>query len=250
MRRSESIAVERVIHTIDHPVWIVDGVGGIVTINRSALSTMGYGDDKSLVGQNCHTLFHHSHLDGSDYHQSDCPLFHRTRQDHSATAARRGTEWFIRRTGTVVPIAWSTTTLEVDSATLTMISLDVLAHQPSTVIPGTGRQARQSVLDRKQIYHRACRMIAATSDDPELTPARIATRLHVSLRYLQVAFAEADDSPARRIRHVRLDRALCLLESGFGAAEAGEQAGFSDPTTFRRLFRRRFDTNPAQRRRR
>jgi AraC-like DNA-binding protein len=64
------------------------------------------------------------------------------------------------------------------------------------------------------------------------------------------AFAEAGETPAQRIRHARLERARGLLEIGFGVAEAGERAGFSDPSTFRRIFRRTFDVSPLEWRRR
>lgn len=242
MKCSESIAVQRIIHSIDQPAWIMDGLGRITTINAAALSAMGYAGDASVIGQNSHRLFHHSHVDGSDYQQTDCPLFHRSPIGNT----RRGTEWFINRAGSIIPVQWSTTTLDADSTESRMITLSILARHTPTAITHAGRR---SILHKKQVYGNACRIIAVTSDNPELTPAKIAAQLHVSLRYLQAAFTEAGESPAQRIRIARLERALNLLESGFGVREAGEQAGFSEPSTFRRLFHQHFGVTPVERRR-
>lgn len=249
MRCSESIAVQRIIHCIDQPTWIAGETAEIVAINDSALSVMGYADYDCIIGQNSHLLFHHSRLDGSEYRQADCPLFHRPPMGKPETAVRRGAEWFIKRTGSIVPVEWSTTTLEVDSTELTMVSLNILGRDTPTATMSATGQGRRSDLDRKQVYKRAYRIITTTSDDRGLTPKGIAAQLHVSLRYLQSAFAEAGESPAQLIRLTRLQRALGLLESGFGVAETAERAGFSDPSTFRRNFQRHFNATPLERRR-
>lgn len=243
MKCIESTAVQRIIHNINQPVWIVDGLGRITTINSSALSAMGYASEVTVIGQNSHKLFHHSRLDGSDYHQADCPLLH----ESPTRSAGHGTEWFIKKTGSVVPVEWSTTALEADS---TMITLNILACHVPTAITHVVEKGRRSILDKKNIYTRACQIITATSDNRELTSARVAAQLHVSLRYLQSAFAEAGETPAQRIRVVRLERALNFLESGFGVKESGERAGFSEPSTFRRSFRQYFGATPIERRRR
>ncbi|WP_150242884.1 AraC-like ligand-binding domain-containing protein [Nocardiopsis quinghaiensis] len=85
--------------------------------------------------------------------------------------------------------------------------------------------------------------------DPELTPAVLARRHSVSVRYATALFAESGTSPAAYIRDQRLRRAYRALtdprQSHRTVAGIAARVGFRDRTTFTRAFVRRYGTTPA-----
>ncbi|MDO3646273.1 helix-turn-helix transcriptional regulator [Nocardia mangyaensis] len=237
-----AIAVARqVIGSMDQAAWVIDPGGRIVMINRSALSALGYRTDDDVVGSCSHAAFHHHHIDGEPYEPSSCPILHATRRP---LRYRGGTEWMIRRTGTALPVSWSASELQLDAAKLMLVTLTVLDRLDDEPFTQAVRE-RASALERRALYEKACDLIAVQAGDPELAPNAIAHQLHVSLRHLQTAFAEAGTSPARSIRVARLSRAANLLESGLTVTEVVGQSGFADPSTFRRAFRRHYGTPPT-----
>lgn len=84
--------------------------------------------------------------------------------------------------------------------------------------------------------------------DPELTPALLAERLHVSLRTLHRAFASAGEPVAAFIRRRRLEEARGALGSATrrSVSEIAAHWQFSDTSHFIRTFRRRYGQTPAE----
>ena len=74
----------------DHPLWrdrvalllesTGDGIFGVdlegrcIFANGAAGAMLGHAVD-AMIGRNMHRLIHHSHVDGSAYHEHDCPIF-------------------------------------------------------------------------------------------------------------------------------------------------------------------------------
>jgi AraC-like DNA-binding protein len=91
------------------------------------------------------------------------------------------------------------------------------------------------------------------SDDPDLTPADVAARHHVSLRYMQRLFADAGQSPAAYLHDERMARAIRLLadprEIDRPISAIASASGFALTDTFIRSFRRRFGRTPGEYRR-
>lgn len=240
MGTTDITTAQAVIGSIDQPAWVLDRAGEIATINEPALATFGYAPDE-VLGRCSHDRFHHSHLDGAAYARAACPIVAQTPRGHG-----RGNDWFIRKSGAVLPASWARSPLCLDDAEMTLITLRVLDGLPESPV-GTPEPARRvSVLERRALHRAACDLITARATDPELAPAGIARELHVSLRHLQAAFAEAGDTPAQRIRTARLTRAADLIRSGLTVAEVVDRTGFADPSTFRRAFRRHFGAAPTQ----
>ena len=232
---------QQVIRSIDQPAWVLDDCGKILTINHAALSTLGYRGDDEVLGTCSHSLFHHSHLDGGHYERSACPVL------NPAGAHSHGNEWFIQRSGAPLPVSWSRSPINLDSRDLTMITLQVLNRMTEATGDRPPRE-RASDLGRRALYKQACELIAARSHDPLLDPAALARALHVSLRHLQTAFSQANDSPAQHIRMSRLTRAIDLIQAGSTVSDAVHHAGFADQSTFRRAHRRHFKTSPTEQR--
>ncbi|MGX1807552.1 helix-turn-helix domain-containing protein [Nocardia sp. NPDC055321] len=240
------IAVARqVIQSMDQAAWVVDPAGRIVMINGSALSAFGYRSDDDVVGGCSHAAFHHTQVDGEPYDRSSCPILRASRGVHPAGT---GAEWMIRRTGVALPVSWSASKLCLDAAPLTLIALTVLdRHSTGEQGPEHIVRERASVLQRRALHGKACDLIAIHAADPGLSPAVLARTLHVSLRHLQTAFAESGTTPAHAIRVARLTRAAALLEAGRTVADVVELSGFTDPSTFRRAYRRHFGTGTSPR---
>ncbi len=80
------------------------GIDGNCTfLNRAAARMLGLTEDQAL-GQNLHTLAHHSHLDGSPYAVDDCPIY---RAFRTGEGCRVNTEVFWRGDGVPFPVEYS-----------------------------------------------------------------------------------------------------------------------------------------------
>lgn len=85
-------------------VYAVDEAGVVLFANTSAVSILGYPSEDELIGRPSHATIHHSHPDGSAFPEADCPLL-RPRQ--TGETVRVEQDWFVRRDGTFVPVAYS-----------------------------------------------------------------------------------------------------------------------------------------------
>lgn len=108
--------------------------------------------------------------------------------------------------------------------------------------------ARQVLMMRVQAFARE------HLADPDLTPAVLAKRHNISLRYLQQLFAELDTSPARWIREERLTRCHAALRNPaydhLTVAAIGERWGLPGPSHISRLFREQYGLTPREFRKR
>lgn len=95
--------------------------------------------------------------------------------------------------------------------------------------------------------------IAAQFTDPELTPARLAQQLGVSLRRLQRTFSAAGTTIEREIRSARVDHAISLLSDEaydrLNIAEVAGYAGFSGTASLSRALRTEDHGSPSTLRR-
>jgi len=81
--------------------------------------------------------------------------------------------------------------------------------------------------------------------DPDLDTHRIAQRLGVSARYVQILFAEMATTPSAFIRGRRLELAARRLAAAGSATitDVAYAVGFNDLSSFCRAFRQRFDVS-------
>jgi PAS domain S-box-containing protein len=90
----------------------VDQEGKITFVNPATCQMLGYSPDQ-LIGQNLHSLIHHSHADGSPYPRENCPMY----QSFSlGTASHVDDEVLWRKGGTSFPAAYSSTPVRKDGA--------------------------------------------------------------------------------------------------------------------------------------
>jgi len=55
-------------------IFGLDETGKVTFMNRAATIMLGWEQDE-LIGKSHHELVHHSHSDGSKYHENDCPIY-------------------------------------------------------------------------------------------------------------------------------------------------------------------------------
>ncbi|MBO9498238.1 MAG: AraC family transcriptional regulator [Novosphingobium sp.] len=89
--------------------------------------------------------------------------------------------------------------------------------------------------------------VEAELTDPELDVHRLARRMGVSPRYVQMLFAELGTTPRAFIQNRRLELAARRLTREGGEVTVTDVAydvGFNDLSSFCRAFRKRFETSP------
>lgn len=88
---------------VPQSVWVVDHAGAIVFANPAAVATLGYDDAAQLLGRPSHDTVHYKRPDGTPYPMEQCPML---RPRTTGETVHSEDEWFIRRDGTMFPIAW------------------------------------------------------------------------------------------------------------------------------------------------
>ncbi len=94
-------------------VYAVDGEGRVLFANTAALTILGYDRETELLGRGSHATIHHLHPDGRPFPESECPLL---RPRASGEAVQVEQDWFIRRDGTFLPVAYSSAPMTVGHA--------------------------------------------------------------------------------------------------------------------------------------
>jgi AraC-like DNA-binding protein len=99
------------------------------------------------------------------------------------------------------------------------------------------------------LAHAAKEITESRLADPGLSPAMLASELHVSVRTLQRAFASAGEPVAAYIRQRRLEEALLALTAPSNRLSISELAAywqFTDSSHFTRAFKKRYGQTPSQ----
>jgi PAS domain S-box-containing protein len=93
----------RILEDVPQPVWVVDHDDRIVFVNPAACRVLDYADAAELLGKPGHHTVHYKRRDGTPYPEAECPML-RPRQ--TGETAHSEDEWFVRRDGSMFPIAW------------------------------------------------------------------------------------------------------------------------------------------------
>lgn len=241
----------QVLERLPSPVWVVSGDGEIAFANTAAAVEVGWSDPRRLVGMPSHETVHHRHVDGSEYERDACLVL---RNGTPMPCTPGSDEWFIRRDGSMFPIAWSCAPIEMHSGPGMVVAFrdvsddrqrDRVRHQAQWEAIREAAPRPAAALNREKLIDRICAFIMENALDPALDPTVVAKTHHISLRLLQGLFADEGSSPARFIRDQRLVHARKLLSDGESISRAGMLSGFSDLGTFTRAFRRRFGCTPS-----
>jgi PAS domain S-box-containing protein len=92
-------------------IYAVDHEGRVQYVNPAGLRLLGYDDESELLGRPSHATIHHHRPDGAAYPEEACPLL-APRQ--TGETVRVESDWFIRRDGAFVPVAYSSAPVTTD----------------------------------------------------------------------------------------------------------------------------------------
>jgi formate hydrogenlyase transcriptional activator len=104
LQKSEE-RVRLILDTAAEAIFGCDPHGTCLFCNRAAVRLLGYDEASELLGENMHTLEHHTRKDGTPFHIEECPIyigFHENRGVHVDD------DIFWRKDGTSFPVEyWS-----------------------------------------------------------------------------------------------------------------------------------------------
>jgi diguanylate cyclase (GGDEF)-like protein/PAS domain S-box-containing protein len=107
--RESELRHRGVLAALGEGVFGVDREGRCTFVNSAAVSMVGLPESE-VLGQDTHTLFHHSDCNGRPYPRAECPV-HKTTQDGRI---RHVEDWFTRKDGSCFPVELIVTPLEDD----------------------------------------------------------------------------------------------------------------------------------------
>ncbi|MCW3009927.1 MAG: sensor signal transduction histidine kinase, partial [Solirubrobacterales bacterium] len=101
--------LEALLATVADAVYLVDPEGRVRFINPAGLEVLGYAEHPGeLMGRQSHATIHYKHPDGSPFPADQCPML---RPRLTGETVRMDEDWFVRRDGSMVPVAYSSAPL-------------------------------------------------------------------------------------------------------------------------------------------
>lgn len=148
--------LEVLLRSVADAVYLVDRDGIVRFVNPGALEVLGYDDPDELLGAPSHATIHFRRPDGSPYPEADCPLLlPRT----TGRTVRVEDDWFVRRDGTLVPVAYSSAPVpEGDGLGAVVVFRDTTARREAEA--GARREAAERARAEELQASRA-RIVAA-----------------------------------------------------------------------------------------
>ena len=95
---------ELILGSAGEGIFGLDEHGNHTFVNDAVASVLGFGAEE-LIGRHSHSIWHHSHPDGSHYAEEDCPIYHTLRDGQ----VRQGDEFFLNKDGESVPVTFTCT---------------------------------------------------------------------------------------------------------------------------------------------
>lgn len=192
-------------------IYLVDHAGLVRYANPAALELLGYAPDE-LLGQDSHATIHHHHRDGRAYPADECPLL---RPRLTGESVRVEEDWFVRRDGTLVPVAYSSAPITTDGGRgAVVIFRDITARREAD--EARRREASEQARIAELSASRA-RIVAATDAERR----RIGRNIHdgAQQRLMNVALGiqqassliAADPDGAQRALDATLDEVRATL---------------------------------------
>jgi PAS domain S-box-containing protein len=101
-------------------LYIVDHAGNFAFVNPAAVALFGYENESQLLGLNSHATTHYQRPDGSSYPVEECPLL---KPRTTGESVRVDDDWFLRRDGSMIPVAYSSAPYPMDSGTGAVVAI-------------------------------------------------------------------------------------------------------------------------------
>jgi PAS domain S-box-containing protein len=101
-------------------LYVVDHDGNFAFVNPAAVELFGYDDESELLGLNSHATTHYRRPDGSAYPAEECPLL---KPRTTGESVRVDDDWFFRRDGSMIPVAYSSAPFPMESGTGAVVAI-------------------------------------------------------------------------------------------------------------------------------
>ena len=209
----EQVLRERdsILETVAQPVFVTDHEGLIRYANPAAVEALGFGDLSELAGQSGHRLVHYKRPDGSPFPIEECQF---TRPGRLDEPAQVGEDWFVRKDGSMVPLAYTASPIAAPVGIGTVIAFTDVRER---------REAERAARERDVAEARAAEARAAqrrTIEAADAARRRVRRDLHDGAQQqfvnvvinLQLAQQKWESEP---------DRARELLDAAAAQAKAG-----------------------------
>ena len=132
-------SLDAIVACVAQPVWVVDQLGNIVFANPAAVGELGYDDLDELRGRSSHDAIHYKRPDGSPYPAEDCTLL---RSVLAGVDVRNGEDWFVRRDGSMFPVAYTASPIETATGTGAVLAFTNIEER---------HHAEQALREREEI---------------------------------------------------------------------------------------------------
>jgi PAS domain S-box-containing protein len=116
----------RAVAAVADALYVVDSGGRIAFLNPAALRILGYTKELELLGKPSHATIHYLRPDGSPFPEEECPLL---RPLLSGETVRIERDWFVRKDGSSVPVAYSSAAVELDGGRGAVVAFRDLSDQ-------------------------------------------------------------------------------------------------------------------------
>ncbi len=100
-----------VVNSVADAIYVVDPAGRVSFVNPAAVTILGYEHEQELIGRPSHATVHYAHPDGSLFPEDECPLL---APRVTGETIQGSEDWFIRKDGSFVPVAYSSAPVEMD----------------------------------------------------------------------------------------------------------------------------------------
>src|SRR3954471_2325732 len=203
--------MEEILHCVAQPVWVVDAAGMISFVNPAGVAALGYDSLSELQGRPGHDTIHYKHPDGSPYPASECPM---SRSRDTGTTFSMDEDWFVRRDGTMFPVAYTSTPIDTPDGLGLVVAFSDIADRRRAE-----RAARErDVAEALAAEHRAAqRRIIEAADAAR---ARLERDLHDGAQQqfvsavIPLRMAERKDGSDAAAAHELRERAIELATTG------------------------------------
>ncbi len=147
--------VDAILASIAQPVYVATSEGVITYANQAAVDMLGFDDVSEMIGQNSHWLVHYKRRDGSRFPIEDCPV---TKCREGGEPVRVDDDWWVRKDGTMVPVAYAVTPIATPEGFGVAIAFsDISGHlaMEQAVRERAIERARANTLAAGEARHRA-----------------------------------------------------------------------------------------------
>jgi PAS domain S-box-containing protein len=116
----------RAVAAVADALYVVVANGRIAFLNPTALSILGYAEEKELLGRPSHDSIHDVRPDGSPFPADECPLL---RPRVTGETVRVEQDWFVRKDRTHVAVSYSSAPVNFDGGRGAVVAFRDISHR-------------------------------------------------------------------------------------------------------------------------